>query len=357
MIVPYGSTAMNHWWKNAFDAGDVGLGKMANPLELGCECLGEIVYLDAVAVDEDGAAGALPQAICLHEEDYGVLWMHRDAANQAAETRRSRRMVVSSIATVGNYEYGFFWYFYLDGTIQAEVKLTGIIQTQAVAAGNPGQLRQPGDPGAGRPPSPAPVQLPPGHVPGRPGQLGLRGGRGARPGRPANPYGNAFTVQETLLETESAAQRMAAPERSRSWKIVNHGARNACGEPVGYNLVPTHASAPLLAQPTAAITSRAAFATRHLWVTPARDDELRAAGEFPNQHPGGAGLPAWTAADRPVTDTGIALWHTVGRDSFLPAGGLPGDAGGVHRFHAAPAGFFDRNPALDLAPPARPPCP
>ncbi len=56
MIVPYGSTAMNHWWKNAFDAGDVGLGKMANPLELGCECLGEIVYLDAVAVDEDGAA-------------------------------------------------------------------------------------------------------------------------------------------------------------------------------------------------------------------------------------------------------------------------------------------------------------
>ena len=109
---------------------------------------------------------------------------------------------------------------------------------------------------------------------------------------------------------------MAAPERSRSWKIVNHEARNACGEPVGYTLVPTHASAPLLAQPTAAITSRAAFATRHLWVTPARDDELRAAGEFPNQHPGGAGLPAWTAADRPVTDTSIALWHTVGVTHF-----------------------------------------
>src|SRR6202000_3283335 len=71
MVVPYGSTATNHWWKNAFDAGDVGLGKMANPLELGCECLGEIVYLDAVAVDEDGAASVLPQAVCLHEEDYG----------------------------------------------------------------------------------------------------------------------------------------------------------------------------------------------------------------------------------------------------------------------------------------------
>ena len=36
------------------------------------------------------------------------------------------------------------------------------------------------------------------------------------PAGPANPHGNAFTVEETLLETESAAQRMAAPERSRS---------------------------------------------------------------------------------------------------------------------------------------------
>ena len=44
--------------------------------------------------------------------------------------------MVSSISTVGNYEYGFYWYFYLDGTIQLEVKLTGIMSTQAV---DPGQ--------------------------------------------------------------------------------------------------------------------------------------------------------------------------------------------------------------------------
>jgi primary-amine oxidase len=135
MVVPYGTIAPNHWWKNAFDAGDVGLGKMANSLELGCDCLGEIVYLDAVSVDEDGNAAPLRNAICLHEEDYGILWKHADQLNGTNEVRRSRRMVASFIATVGNYEYGFFWYFYLDGTIQAEVKLTGIIQTQAVWPG------------------------------------------------------------------------------------------------------------------------------------------------------------------------------------------------------------------------------
>ncbi len=351
MIVPYGSTAMNHWWKNAFDAGDVGLGKMANPLGLGCECLGEIVYLDGAAVDEDGAARVLPQVICLHEEDYGVLWMHRDAANQAAETRRSRRMVVSSIATVGNYEYGFFWYFYLDGTIQAEVKLTGIIQTQAVRPGTRASYANPVTPELAGPHHQHLFSFRLDMCLDGPANSVYEVDAVPVPAGPDNPYGNAFAVQETLLETESAAQRMAAPERSRTWKIVNHGVRNACGEPVGYTLVPTHATAPLLAQPAAAITSRAAFATRHLWVTPARDDELRAAGEFPNQHPGGAGLPAWTAADRPVTDTSIALWPTVGVTHFCRPEDFPVMPVEYTGFSLRPAGFFDRNPALDLAPP------
>ena len=187
MVVPYGSTSLNHWWKNAFDAGDAGLGRMANSLELGCDCLGEIVYLDAVAVGDDGVASALRNAICLHEEDYGILWKHVDPGNAVAEVRRSRRMVVSSVATVGNYEYGFFWYFYLDGTIQAEVKLTGIIQTQAVSPGDPGPVREPGDARAGRPAPPAHVQLPARRLPGRPGQFGLRGRRGARADRAGQP--------------------------------------------------------------------------------------------------------------------------------------------------------------------------
>ena len=50
--------------------------------------------------------------------------------------RRSRRLVVSSIATVGNYEYGFYWYFYQDGTIQLEVKLTGVISNGAEPPGD-----------------------------------------------------------------------------------------------------------------------------------------------------------------------------------------------------------------------------
>ncbi len=54
MVVPYADPGPMHGWKNAFDAGEWGLGRMANSLALGCDCLGEIRYLDAVFSDEHG---------------------------------------------------------------------------------------------------------------------------------------------------------------------------------------------------------------------------------------------------------------------------------------------------------------
>ena len=78
----------------------------------------------------------------MHEEDYGILWKHHDLHGGTDETRRSRRLVVSFIATVGNYEYGFYWYFYLDGNIQLEVKLTGIMSPMAIAPGETPRVRR-----------------------------------------------------------------------------------------------------------------------------------------------------------------------------------------------------------------------
>jgi primary-amine oxidase len=350
MVVPYGSTSLNHWWKNAFDAGDVGLGKMTGSLELGCDCLGEIVYLDAVSVDENGTAAPLKNAICLHEEDYGILWKHVDPVNGTCEVRRSRRMVVSSIATVGNYEYGFFWYFYLDGTITAEIKLTGIIQTQAVPPGTRVPYANPVTREIAGPHHQHMFSYRLDMCVDGPANSVYEVDAVPVPAGPDNPYGNAFAEQVTLLDTESRAQRMAAQDKARYWKIVNHGMLNACGEPVAYKLIPTHASAPLLAQPDAAITARAAYATRHLWVTPYSARERRPAGDFTNQSAGGAGLPGWTAADRPVTDTDIVLWHTVGVTHFCRPEDFPVMPCDYTGFTLQPFGFFDRNPGIDLAP-------
>ncbi len=124
MVVPYGDPSPVRFWQNYFDIGEYSLGKQVNSLKLGCDCLGEIHYFDAVLADDNGDPQVYPNAICLHEEDQGVLWKHTDLFTGSDETRRQRRLVISFFATVGNYDYGFYWYLYLDGTIQLENKAT-----------------------------------------------------------------------------------------------------------------------------------------------------------------------------------------------------------------------------------------
>jgi primary-amine oxidase len=133
MVVPYGDPREQYYRKNAFDIGEYGLGMLANSLALGCDCLGVIHYFDFPLVNSHGNVTPLTNAVCLHEEDFGILWKHTDWRTGQSEVRRSRRLSISFIATVGNYEYGFYWYFYQDGSIQCEIKLTGIMNTTALA--------------------------------------------------------------------------------------------------------------------------------------------------------------------------------------------------------------------------------
>ena len=135
MYVPYGDPAPTHRFKNVFDQGEYGVGWLANSLVLGCDCVGHIHYFDGVVNDNDGGHVVIPNAICMHEEDAGIGWKHMDFRTEATQVRRRRRLVISTVATVGNYEYGYFWYLYTDGTIEYEIKLTGVISTGAIADG------------------------------------------------------------------------------------------------------------------------------------------------------------------------------------------------------------------------------
>src|SRR4029079_2781148 len=121
MVVPYGDPRPMYFIRNAFDIGEFGVGMLANSLELGCDCLGEIRYLDATMTDSRGELLTIKNAICIHEEDYGILWKHHDWRLQTTEVRRSRRLVVSFIATVGNYEYGFYWYLCQAGALETHL--------------------------------------------------------------------------------------------------------------------------------------------------------------------------------------------------------------------------------------------
>jgi primary-amine oxidase len=347
MVVPYGDPRPQHFRKNAFDVGEHGVGLLANSLEYGCDCVGEIYYFDAHMTDSRGEVSTIKNAICLHEEDYGMLWKHTDWRRESVEVRRSRRLAISFIATVDNYEYAFFWYFYQDGTIQYEVKLTGILLVGALMD----------YPKYGTVVAPEVNAINHQHFFSLRLDFDIDGGNNsvyevnteAEPMGAENPYGNAFFAQSTLLETEQAAQRIIDPLTARYWKVVNPSVHNRLGQSVGYKLVPGDNVLPF-AHPESPILKRAGFMTKHLWVTPYAADEKYAAGDYPNQHPGGEGLPLWTAADRSIANTDIVVWYTFGHHHIPRPEDYPVMPTAYTGFMLKPVGFFDANPAIDVPP-------
>jgi primary-amine oxidase len=348
MVVPYGDTAPTHSRKNAFDAGEYNIGTLTNPLELGCDCLGEIRYFDAVFSDGDGKPYTIKNAVCLHEEDHGILWKHTDFRTDGVEVRRSRRLVISNIATVGNYEYGFFWHLYQDGSIEYEVKLTGIMTTGVVDAETSPRYGQV----LNREGLYAPIHQ---HffnmrldfdVDGQANSI-YEVHTEAEPRSATNPLGNAFFAKPTLLRTELEAQQDVDPLAARYWKVVNPAVTNVVGEPVGYKLMPKE-NVRAFPLGDASISLRAGFITKNVWVTPYEKSELHAAGDYPNQHAGGAGLPEWTQRDRPIEDTDLVVWYTFASHHVPRLEDWPVMPTQYYGFILQPVGFFDRSPALDV---------
>ena len=346
MMVPYGDPSPQRWFQNFFDCGEYLLGGYANSLELGCDCVGDITYLDAVVAGNDGNPHVIPQAICIHEEDTGILWKHTDNWNGSSVSRRNRRLVVSFFVTVGNYDYGFYWYFSLDGTIEFEVKATGVVFTSAY-------------PGAGYKYA---SELAPGL--GAPYHQHLFSARldmmvdglgnsvdeleaALVPRGPENPTGTGFTQLVTRLTNEKDAQRLADNAKGRAWLVTNPSVQNRLGNDVGWVLLP-EGKPVLLADEQSDIHKRATFSTKHLWVTEYEPNELYPAGDFVNLHPGGAGLPEWTAANRGVDDADIVLWHTFGLTHFPRVEDWPIMPVDTCGFVLKPHGFFGRNPAMDI---------
>ena len=243
MVVPYADPHPMRFWISYFDEGEYGLGRLASTLTLGCDCLGEIHYFDAVYADDQGLPVELPKVVCLHEEDVGVLWKHQDFFSGTSEVRRSRRLVVSSWAAIGNYDYGFFWYLYQDGTIEFDIKLTGIVF--AVASHVAGDHAAPVTPELA-----APYHQ---HLFNVRLDMTVDGVRNtveevdvvAVEDDAANPYGNAFTTRTTRARTGGATPPASpTPARSRTWRIVNRDRRNHVGQPVGYTLDPVQQPGP-----------------------------------------------------------------------------------------------------------------
>ncbi|HEX6096105.1 MAG TPA: primary-amine oxidase [Thermoanaerobaculia bacterium] len=345
MVVPYGDADPNWAWRSAFDVGEYGIGRLASPIERNVDAPENAVYLSFPVATDAGDVQTLRDSVAVFERDGGMLWKHYDIDRDYNESRRARQLVVMFIATVGNYDYALNWIFHQDGTLEFRADLTGIMLTKGVADAHDSHSAHPV----------AANLVAPHHQHFFNFRLDLDvDGVGnsilesnSRAMEDNNPLGNAFVMDSTKLASEKAARRDLSLATQRKWKVVNPAAKNALGGSTGYLLIPGDNSLPFVTS-KAPVRKRAAFLDHHFWATRFRDAEMHASGYYPNQSSGGDGLEKWTADDEGLDKADVVVWYTTGVTHIPRPEEWP--IMNVHTtgFKLVPAGFFARNPAMNL---------
>ena len=329
------------------------MGRLASPIEPNTDAPPNATLVDVTYAGDNGRTYVLPRAVGIYERDGGMLWKHYESYSKTNESRRARELVIFFIATIGNYDYAINWIFHQDGVLELDAALTGIMLPKGVRATSANGHAA--GPTSGHLVSRNVVAPHHQHffnfrldfdVDGAANAVTEMNTRAMPPG-PGNPSLTGMIMEETSLSTEAAAQRQVDLRAARTWAIVNPSARNPLGQHTSYILVPGVNSIPYVA-PTSQVRRRAGFINQHFWATRYRENEMYAAGAYPNQSLGGAGLPKWVADNERLLNEDVVVWYTMGvthipRPEEWPV--MPVTHVG---FKMIPGGFFERNPALDI---------
>ncbi|SJM84406.1 related to copper amine oxidase [Zygosaccharomyces bailii] len=347
MTVPYGDGRPPFHRKQAFDLGDCGFGNCANSLALGCHCLGVIKYMDTRRADTRGNPVLLPSTVCMHEQDYGILYLHKNYRTDSSVVTRRREFVVQTIATVANYEYIVNLVFDQAGAITVQVRATGILSTMPNDDNNVtdfGTIVGPGVTAAFHQ-----------HLLSFRFDTRLDGDKNTvvyddylpmEEQLPYNQYNVGFRQKRTFVERSGSVDQ--SPFTNRTYKVINENSINPVTlKPVGYKFE-MPAKQMILASPSSYNVRRAKYATKQLWVTKYQDEQLYAAGEFTNQSQTDTGLSKWADGTDTVRNSDTVVWATLALTHPPVTEQFPVMPSDFLQFLVTPASFFDRNPALDI---------
>ncbi len=353
LFVPYMDPSGPWNYQGFFDLGTYPslFGGIASSLERGVECPDYATYFDAMVVTDQGRPRERKRAACLFERSAGdVAWRHGSERGNTIEARPKRDLVLRMYMTAGNYDYLFDWVFQQDGTLKMDASATGMDATKT-ASGTPA------DELYGRLIAPGRVGMNHSHFFSFRVDLDVDGTGNSLlvdrllPQRlPAeNPRRSIWTVQTDEARTERDGMRMSTMQKPEFWRFVNPAVKGPYSGFVGYQ-IDSHSAMSLLS-PDDYMHKRGAFTEHMLWVTPYDRRELYASGDYPTLSTAGDGLPTWTAANRPLTNTDLVAWVTMGFHHVPRPEDWPLMPVAKHSFEIRPVGFFTRNPAIDLPKP------
>ena len=356
LFVPYMDPGVGWYFRTYMDAGEYGVGKLAAPLQPGLDCPPNAVFFEAVFADEWGDPYTQPHAACLFERDTGdIAWRHFEPVHGQSEVRRHTELVLRLISTIGSYDYIFDWVFRQDGTIKVAVGATGIAQVKAVRSRTTKQDQDGHDTAYGHMVAEHTIAINHDHffcfridldVDGQQNSFLYDRLKPERLGQ-QSPKRSVWVVETWTAGTEPAAKLRINIDKPAFWRVINPNVIGPYGYPVSYQLKPQTNVVSLLSLDDFP-QRRAGWTDFHLWVTPYKLQERYAAGTYPNQSKGGNGLPNWTRANRPIQNTDIVLWYTLGMHHVVRAEDWSVMPTAWSEFELRPFDFFQRNPALDL---------
>jgi primary-amine oxidase len=354
MFVPYMDTDPNWAFRAWFDVGENDFGFMASPLKPGIDCPAGAAFLDAVLADSHGEPRIGTSVICLFERDTGApLWRHAGGAGKGFAGQPAVELVLRTIESLGNYDYIIDWVLNEAGAIRIEAGATGIDMVKGVAATNMADPSAAKETQNGMLVAPNLVAVNHDHFLSFRLDVDIDGTantlvRQRLVPRPAAEGAGGRSLWRVVEESVAAEGPLSVGDHAGAevWRIVNPNMTNRLGQHPGYELRPGHSTVSLL-PPEDLAQRRGAFSAAPLWVTAYDPKEMYAAGPYPNQSRGGDGLPAYAARHRPVENTDIVLWATIGFHHLPRPEDWPVLPTAWHSLSLVPYGFFDRNPNAD----------
>ena len=352
IFVPYMDPAFGWYRRNFIDVGEFMAGGLAKALLRGRDCPDYASYIDTVISTDKGRPRTVPDTICVFERETGdPSWRHW--SSEMPDSRKSRDLVVRVGAVVGNYDYLLDWIFRQDGAIEVRVGTTGILEVKATKDKDALEAESDAD-AYGRFVDRNIVAVNHDHYFSYRLDLDIDGSTNrfvvdrlvTRRLPTDHPRRSVWVREEHFPASEHEARLDINLSRPALWRVLSNERRNS-SYPTSFQVLPGRNANTLLSKDDYP-RRRAGFIDHHLWITPQRDGERHAAGDHPTLSEPGLGLPAWTAADRPIRDRDIVVWHTIGMHHLPRSEDWPVMPTMWYGFELRPFDFFDRNPALDL---------
>jgi primary-amine oxidase len=354
LFVPY-MDPDNGWNNRAFiDAGQFyATSPFIKPLKSGLDCPAAATYFDALFATDSGSPKLHTSMACLFERHPETpAWRHGEDGQIYG--RPNRQLVLRTAAVIGNYDYIMDWRFDPDGTIEVAVGATGVIETKATTQKLPPAHNHDAT-DTGQHVAENTIGVNHDHYFSYRLDMDVDGASNSFmlhkmvPRKIENdPMRKSIWVtQPFMAKTEKDAVLDIKLESPSMWMFMNPAVKGPLGYSTAYEVMPGATAKSLMSadDPTQQI---GAFSEHQFYVTPYSDKERYASGTYVTSSPATDGLANWVNANRPIVNTDIVGWYTLGFHHITRSEDWPVMPAMWHSFYIRPFHFFDRNPVLDL---------